>query len=139
MPDIRFAAALLTCLVAAGCQAPERIEANPCLAATAQTPMGPKLEAALDEVAGVAGLSKDESEAGSWHYRRGDGSVALTYVRPGATSGGVVAQFAAAGGAAESDAERALRAEIGEFPLWFPGILACSQVAGLRPPAQVVD
>jgi len=137
MPDIRFATALLLCLTAAGCRAPERIEANPCLAATAQVPMGPRLEAALDEVAGEAGLAKDISQADRWQYRRSDASVALTYVRPAAASGGVVALFRAAGGAPESDAERTLRAEIGEFPLWFPGIVACSQVAGLQAPALV--
>ena len=139
MPDIRIAAALLACLVGAGCGAPERIEANPCLAANVDVPMGPRLEAALEEVASAAGLARDESEPGRWQYRRGDGSVALTYVRPSAETGGLLAQFAAAGGLPESDAERTLRAEIGEFPLWFPGILACGQVPGLTAPVQLVD
>lgn len=140
MPDHRIAAALLVALLAAGCRAPERIEANPCLAATRQTPMGPRLEAALEEITRTAGLAKLASGDGQqWDFVRGDSSVALRYIRPGSEGGGVIAQFPAPGGAPETDAERTLRSEIGEFPLWFPGIAACSQVQGLQAPVLILD
>jgi hypothetical protein len=139
MPDYRISAALLLALLAAGCRAPERIEASPCLAATKQTPMGPRLEAALEEITQAAGLRKDDSTQGQWDFVREDGSVALRFIRPGSEGGGVVAQFRAPGGVPESDAERTLRSEIGEFPLWFAGISACSQVQGLQAPVVIVD
>ncbi len=139
MPVSRLATAALVCVMASGCRAPERIEAAPCLAATVEQPMGPKLQAALEEIATEAGLKRDESKPGHWQFLRADGSVALSYQKPDASSGGVVAVFREVGQAEESPAQRTLRSEIGEFPLWFPGIMACSQVPGLTPPALLVD
>lgn len=101
--------------------------------------MGPKLQAALGEIAAEAGLTRDESKPGHWQFLRADGTVAVSYQKPDAASGGVLAVFREFGQAEESPAQRTLRSEIGEFPLWFPGIVACSQVAGLTPPALLVD
>ena len=139
MPVFRVALSAVLCLAIAGCRAPERIDAAPCLAALAEQPMGPRLETALEEIAATAGLERRESQPGQWQFVRSDGSVAVSYQRADATSGGVLAVFRAAGTEPETKAELTLRSEIGEFPLWFPGILACSKVPGLTPPVQLVD
>ena len=139
MPDCRLAAVALLCLAASACRAPERIEATPCLGALVEQPMGPRLEAALEEIAATAGLKRTDPKQGQWQFVRIDGSVAVEYRRPDATSGGVLAVYRPSGGVAESPAELTLRSEIGEFPLWFPGILACRNVPGLTPPVLLVD